>query len=387
MEMRGGSRCKHEGCQKQPSYGLEGERPQLCLDHKVDGMVNTKGQKCKQAGCKRQPSFGIKEGKMTHCSEHKEEGMVSLHKEKHCLHEGCTTRPSYALKGQTSKYCAEHKLEGMVDVNHNTCQEEGCDTRACFGIEGTTDFFCKTHKTEEMIDLFNMKCEHDDCDTQPTFGFQGESSRFCVSHKLDGMADFQSRRPKCPGPPEHKVCPYDHIVNLSRKKYDGYCTRCFLYAFPDDERAATIYKHTAEDAMVTFLFQRFKDVGFVHDKKLCTRGCNCTHLRRIDMWAMVVATMLAVECDEYQHKYYDKADEEARYNDLGSIHSGNWVYIRFNPHPYKDASGKLCDPAMKDRLEVLGAEVEKQLKRIRAGENIKASGDLVEIVRLFYDGY
>jgi len=40
---------------------------------------------------------------------------------------------------------------------------------------------------------------------------------------------------------------------------------------------------------------------------------------------------LADETDEHAHQGYDEKDEDIRYNDLYMVHSGKWVYIRFNP--------------------------------------------------------
>jgi hypothetical protein len=58
------------------------------------------------------------------------------------------------------------------------------------------------------------------------------------------------------------------------------------------------------------------------------------------------------------------------------LHSGKWVYLRFNPD--KTAT---CDTDLEDRIEVLLEEMEKQIERIKKGEN----QGLVEIIRLYYE--
>jgi hypothetical protein len=77
------------------------------------------------------------------------------------------------------------------------------------------------------------------------------------------------------------------------------------------------------------------------------------------------------------------ADEEIRYDDLYLIHSGKFVFIRFNPDKYIDSDGKPIDIPLKKRMPDLQAEVNKQINRILHDEN----NELLEIVHLFYDGY
>jgi hypothetical protein len=83
-------------------------------------------------------------------------------------------------------------------------------------------------------------------------------------------------------------------------------------------------------------------------------------------------TILAVETDEYSHSSYDKYDEEIRYDDVYMIHSGKWIFIRFNP------DGKDVD--MEDKLDKLLEVMEEQIERIEREENT----ELVEIIKLFY---
>jgi len=64
-----------------------------------------------------------------------------------------------------------------------------------------------------------------------------------------------------------------------------------------------------------------------------------------------------------------------RYDDLYMIHSGKWVYIRFNPDHTKNDKTDLDD-----RIVILIKEIETQIKRIEMEEN----KELVEIIKLFY---
>jgi hypothetical protein len=94
--------------------------------------------------------------------------------------------------------------------------------------------------------------------------------------------------------------------------------------------------------------------------------------RRIDHRKLIGATLLCVETDEFAHRGYDEKDEEIRYDDLYMVHSGKWVFIRFNP----DARGV----DMEDKLIRLMTEIHTQIERIEREEN----DGLVEIIKLFY---
>ena len=54
------------------------------------------------------------------------------------------------------------------------------------------------------------------------------------------------------------------------------------------------------------------------------------------------------------------------------VHSGKWIFVRFNP------DGKGVD--IEDKLDKLVEEIETQIERIETDENT----DLVEIIKLFY---
>jgi len=95
--------------------------------------------------------------------------------------------------------------------------------------------------------------------------------------------------------------------------------------------------------------------GFIHDRPLYTWDCECTHRRRIDHRKLIGNTILAVETDEFAHSGYDKQDEEVRYDDLYMIHSGKWIFIRFNPDVTKTQKVDL-----EDRIVVLLEEIQNK---------------------------
>jgi very-short-patch-repair endonuclease len=85
--------------------------------------------------------------------------------------------------------------------------------------------------------------------------------------------------------------------------------------------------------------------------------------------------MMAIETDEHAHQGYDEKDEERRYDDLYMIHSGKWIFIRFNPDTTRTQKTDI-----EDRIIVLLDVMETQMKRIYSEENT----ELVEIITLFY---
>jgi hypothetical protein len=113
--------------------------------------------------------------------------------------------------------------------------------------------------------------------------------------------------------------------------------------------------------------------GFIHDKPLYTGNCDCTHRRRIDHRKLIGNTILAIETDEFGHRGYDKRDEEIRYDDLYMIHSGKWMFIRFNP----DTNISKID--IEDKLEQLIETIGDCIHHIELGRN----KELVEIIKLY----
>ena len=149
--------------------------------------------------------------------------------------------------------------------------------------------------------------------------------------------------------------------------------------FPDDPRSKVIYSHTKEirvrNAISEYIGINKEFEGFIHDRPLYTDNCDCTHKRRIDNRKLFGNTMLAIETDEFGHRGYDKYDEEIRYDDLYMIHSGKWIFIRFNPD-----NTRTDKTDIEDRITQLLEEMETQIERIKNDKN----KELVEIIKMFY---
>lgn len=160
------------------------------------------------------------------------------------------------------------------------------------------------------------------------------------------------------------------------EKYDGYCSACFKYKFPEDKRAIDIPPTSKEMCVKDAIVATFPGRGFIFDRPIYTVGtCDCPSRRRIDNYVYLSGTILAIEVDEYAHRHYNKKDEENRYHELLTDHGGKMVYIRFNPDPTTEDKSSLAD-----RLPMLLVEIGKQMDRIHREENT----DLVEIIYMFY---
>ena len=250
----------------------------------------------------------------------------------------CNKRASFANVDELPRYCATHKKDGMINVYRKICNEPDCITYAINGY-----FKCSKHGG-------GKRCNEPGCGE----GAQGKTDK-CIKH------GGGKRCPNC----------IDWIDSRGGKnKYDGYCATCFKQVFPEDERSKVVYSHTKETLVRNAINDKFD--GFIHDKPLYTGNCDCTHRRRIDHRKMIGNTVLAIETDEFGHSGYDETDEIIRYDDLYMIHSGKWIFIRFNP----DGDKKID---MEDKLEKLIDTIEEQVGRIENEEN----EELLEIIKLY----
>ncbi len=329
------SLCKD--CPKIASFGYI-KPPIYCKIHKKDDMIDVRNKRCKEDGCK---SSAV--GKTYFCKKHGGG--------KRCIEDGCKS----SARGKTD-LCISHG-------GGKRCKEDGCKSSA----RGKTDF-CSKHGG-------GKRCKEDGCKNIA----RGKTD-LCISHgggkrciedgcksSAVGKTDF------CKKHGGGKRCPncIDWIDSRSgSSKYDGYCATCFKVVFPDDERSKVVYRHTKEIRVRNEINSHFE--GFIHDKPLYTGNCDCTHRRRIDHRKSIGNTILAIETDEFAHSSYDPLDEEIRYDDLYMIHSGKWIFIRFNPD-----GGKVD---LEDKLEVLVKEIEEQIRRIEKEEN----EGLLEVIKLYY---
>jgi len=322
----GGTRCIEPGCNKS-AQGVSDK----CIAHGG-------GPRCIESGCNKSAQGSdkcITHGGGTRCNESgcNKSARSGYNKCKahgggpRCIEPGCNK----SARGGYNK-CVAHG-------GGPRCIEPGCNKSA----QGVSDK-CITHGG-------GTRCNEPGCKKSA----RGEYNK-CVAH------GGGTRCPNC-------ITWLDSRCGSTR--YDGYCATCFKRVFPDDTRSKIIYAHTKEIMVRNAINSKF--TGFVHDTTLYTGGCDCTHRRRIDHRKILGNTILAIETDEFGHRGYDETDEEVRYDDLYMIHSGKWIFIRFNP----DAN--VCKIDIDDKLDTLIETIQECINRIEQDENL----ELVEIIKLY----
>jgi hypothetical protein len=343
-----------------PSFNINGFKPEYCIKCKKDDMINVIHKVC-ECGSTR-PIFNLDGLSPRYCVKCKTNDMVDVVSKKcYCG----KAQPHFNIEGDLPEYCSDCKKEGMVDVSNKKCFCGKMIPR--FNLEGKKASYCSDCKTEEMVDV---KCKMCICGKAlPSFNYLNLVPQYCRSCKKDGMIDLKNKRCKA------NLC----LGTRGNTKYKGYCANCYQNLFPNDPLTIQMRCKTKEIAVRDYINSNFSD--FNHDTVLWTGNCDCNHRRRIDHRKLIGNTLLCIETDENQHKYYRDNNENIRYDDLFMIHGGKFIFIRFNPDKYINSKGETINTLLFKRLSVLGNEIKKQIVRINNEEN----KELVEIIRLFYD--
>ena len=208
--------------------------------------------------------------------------------------------------------------------------------------------------------------------------------RTCKECSGSQICEHNRRRSECKDCGGIRICKSKYTIGcrtLGNRKLNGYCSHCFVNIFPQDPRALTVRRKSKELQVMTHIFSKYD--GFKNDKPFYADlegGC-CATKRRIDLRKLINNTMLCIEVDENQHKYYIKDKEIERYNDLFLDFSGKYIFIRYNPDKFLDKYGKSKNPMFDTRMEVLEKSLDKHITRILNEQN----KELLEIHHLFYD--
>ena len=358
----GGRKCIEPNCQTR-AFG----KYEYCIKHGA-------GEPCIEPDCKN-----IKQGKTDYCKRHGggircqfKDCTSSAYDGTHmcrihggggfCKYPGCSTssrdKTDFCILHGGGKLCRESDCKQSSQGKTDYCIKHGgghrCIYPNCKLSSRFANDYCSNHGG-------GKRCTYPECEsTATTTG----NKNFCTIHG-GGI-----RCPNCIDYPDSRS---------GKPKYNGYCATCFKREFPDDPRSTRIHSNSPEIRVRNAISERsiedpqFK--GFIHNMVLYTGHCDCTHKRRIDHRKLFGNTFLAIETDEHAHRSYDEKDEQIRYDDLYMIHSGKWIYIRFNPDHTRYNKTDLDD-----RLEVLLDTIEYQIHRIEREENT----ELVEIIKLFY---
>jgi hypothetical protein len=360
VEHGGGKRCVESGCKKSAASPSD-----KCKKHGG-------GKRCVEPNCKKSAQSASDK-----CVEHGGG--------KRCVEPNCKKSARSAsdkcIEHGGGKRCIESGCKKSAQSPSDKCVEHGggkrCVESGCKKSAASPSDKCVEHGG-------GKRCVESGCKKSAV----GASDK-CVEHG-GGKRCVESgckksavgASDKCKAHGGGKRCPHciDWIDSrCGDSNYDGYCATCFKRLFPDDPHSTRVYSHSKEiqvrNAITEYSTMNPLFAGFVHDRPLYTGNCDCTHRRRVDHRKLIGNTILAVETDEFAHRGYDEKDEEIRYDDLYMIHSGKWIYIRFNPD---NTHTQYAD--IEDRITVLLETMEQQIHRIEEGDNT----DLVEIIKLYY---
>jgi hypothetical protein len=412
--------CKTDGCYERAYYGYEFGVYIACSEHRIMEpenlkMVNVKGVRCVKCKITLDPAYGFPEtNEKTHCFKCKEDGMENLKDNKMCiicdetmpnfgLISGkanathcfkCKTpemfnvvakmcfcgkfQPSYGLITEQPTHCRECKLDDMTFVLK--VKKCFCGRAApIFGLEFRKPTHCKECKTEEMDNVKDKKCF---CGkVTPCFGLIEGKPTHCISCKTPEMKNVKNKKCKVEG------C----NTQIWNPCYEGYCTRCFFYTFPDKPISRN-YK-TKEKAVVDFVEENFELYNFIWDRRV-EGGCS---LRRPDLLLNLENQVVIIEIDENKHYNYECICENKRLMEISQdINHKNMVMIRFNPDKYVNKNNKTitsCWSVTKD-TDILRVSKHKKKEWNERLEFLKdtinywienETDKTIEIIQLFYD--
>lgn len=354
--------CEYEGCKIRACFNLSSETvPKFCVTHKSSEMIDVIKVTCVENGCDVSPTFGLKDGKPITCKAHKKDGMIDLRHRDSCLE--CSKRPTFNFPSETNAiYCTDHKKPEMVNILENRLCND-CPRRAYYGTILNTPLYCPEHRKDGMLWVENkLKCVH--CDKYPNFGYEMGKPISCRDHKTNNMKDVH-----------HTPCK-THLCE-TRPVRAGYCSRCYMYMFPDSK--VTRNFKTKELAVREFLTSSFPDITLIHDKRV-----DC-FLYRPDFSIDMGSHVIVIEVDENQHETYDVSCENKRLMSIfQSFGARPLIMIRFNPDKYDNVKGCWTrDCKVRDVIKWKGRleHLKEQITRVMNTSPEKE----VTVSHLFYD--
>lgn len=369
-------RCSFENCIIRSSFGYEWQKPLRCYEHKDEKMEDVISFKCKYNNCKTRPIYGYEWQKPIRCFEHRIEKMINV-KTKRCDYIGCNLQSSYGFNNEKLQYCSTHKLQGMVSKNKK-CDYENCNILPSFGYEHRKPIRCFSHKEEKMKNVMTKKCNFKKCETTSSYGYEWRRPIRCFLHKEKEMENVVSK--KC----LTVMC--DIIAN---KKYEGYCSRCFIFLFPNKSNARNF--KTKEIAVVDFIKMKFSDLTWVYDK------ISGESKRRPDLLCKINEQIIIIEIDENAHSAQEYCScENKRIMEISQdLNHKPIVFIRFNPDKYNDINKKKITGCWKingNGICVINNENLWQIRLNVLSETINywienKTEKTIEQIFLYYDGF
>ena len=171
-----------------------------------------------------------------------------------------------------------------------------------------------------------------------------------------------------------------------------YCCRCYYVLHPDKAPKRIKFK---ELEVYKFLQENFKNLNIIYNQNL--KGDGKCLKEQPDFLIHLNHHSLIIECDENQHKYYNKECIIPRIHRIQEALNRNIIVIMFNPDGYIDENNKKIKSCFgidkKTGLNVITkANIDKFNNRLLTlkdtiDNNIISSVDSepIKIIKLFYD--
>jgi len=175
--------CATDGCRKQPRYGIPGNSPTRCAEHKEDGMIAYPRKKCIKKGCNEIALFGLSHA--IHCEEHKDENEMNLieHKCKNCPYTDILNENGYC------RYCEPSKYH-----------------RAVLAKQREVKLYFDQHDIKYV--LYDARIEENQCGLErPDFVFESKAGSHMIVVEID---EFQHKS-------RAEICECTRMINISQE--------------------------------------------------------------------------------------------------------------------------------------------------------------------------
>ena len=222
-------------------------------------------------------------------------------------------------------YCFAHKLDNMICVKTRLCITCNIKTPNFNVPSEKTPLFCGDCRKKDHINVKKKKCI--EC------GLKGAS--YNLPEKSKSLFCRACAKPGMVSKKKAIMCKED-CGQQRQGGFDGFCKRCCYFYHP--ERAPKWVKFR-ELEVDNYLRETFKDLNIIYNKRLKGDGI-CTSdspdwLIHFNLFSVIV------ECDENQHKSYDKNCIKTRIHRMHEALNRDIVVIKFNPDCYRDSNNNL----------------------------------------------
>lgn len=198
--------CEADGCETRASFAEKGaSRPRFCKKHVSPGMDDVVSKKCATGGCNKNPSYGLEGTNLAkycaRCAKNRKDGHYVDFRKKKCIM--CKVKcPCFNFERGKPLYCKKcsENFPGMVDVRNRKCEfkenGEKCTKQPSYGFPGDNRATrCFEHRLEGSEDIRSKKCKHPLCGKQPIYNLPGKrGAEYCWDHKTLEMEVVWYRR-------------------------------------------------------------------------------------------------------------------------------------------------------------------------------------------------